>query len=292
VRPATTEDEVRLGKFHAERRVAWGFRMALVRSVATTLLVVDLLETRNAAARHPWELSRARAVEKIARRYARDSARKILDWGCGDAFTSRFLLDRLGADSLVGVDPNLTDEQCAFFSQGDARVALVRREEDVPTRRFDLILCCDVIEHVADDRALLSTLRQSFLDTTGRVIVTVPAFQSLFSAHDVALKHYRRYSLGELERALADAGFEVLGSGYLFASLLPVRAAGKLFERAAEAAPADESIGLGRWRRGRAVTRAVETVLSTDNALLLSFAALGLKLPGLSAWAECAPLAR
>jgi hypothetical protein len=71
---------------------------------------------------------------------------------------------------------------------------------------------------------------------------------------------------------------------------LPVRAAGKLFEKAQEAA-VDESIGLGRWRSGRAVTRAAEAVLSIDNALLLSFAELGVKLPGLSAWAVAAPLA-
>jgi SAM-dependent methyltransferase len=251
---------------------------------------VDLLETRNASTRHPWELSRARAVEKIVRRHARESVATILDWGCGDAYTGRFLLDRLGAERLVGIDPHLTEEQCAAFSEGDGRVGLIRREQDLPATRFDLALCCDVIEHVSDDQALLSTLRRKFLASTGRLVVTVPAFQALFSAHDVALKHFRRYSLGELERAVRGAGFEVLGSGYLFASLLPVRAAGKLFERRVSEVPSDDSVGLGRWRGSPLVTRTAEAVLATDNALLLSLAKVGLKLPGLSVWAACAPL--
>jgi SAM-dependent methyltransferase len=254
--------------------------------------VMDLLETREGALRHPWELSRARAVERIARRYTRGALARILDWGCGDAFTGRYLLDRLGAERLVGVDPHLTDAQRTLFTAGDPRITLTNREADLPTQTFDLILCCDVIEHVSEDRELLSTLRRDFLATSGRLIVTVPAFQALFSAHDVALRHYRRYSLGELERVLESAEFEVLGSGYLFGSLLPIRAAAKLFERPKSQVPSDESIGAGGWRRGAFVTRTAEAVLATDNALLMSFAALGLKLPGLSVWAACAPLAR
>lgn len=252
---------------------------------------MDLLETQNAETRHPWELSRARAVERIARRHAAGSVQRILDWGCGDAFTGRFLLHRLGAERLVGIDPNLTEEQRALFSGGDPRVALTRSEQELPHDPFDLVLCCDVIEHVGDDQGLLSTLRRNFLTSTGRLVVTVPAFQALYSAHDVALKHHRRYSLGALERVLRSAGFEVLGSGYLFGSLLPIRAAGKLFERRSDQATSDESVGLARWRGGPFVTRATEAILASDNALLLSFAALGLKLPGLSAWAACAPSA-
>jgi hypothetical protein len=168
-------------------------------------------------------------------------------------------------------------------------VRLINAEHELSAGRFDLVLCCDVIEHVVDDAGLLKALRASFLAENGCLIVTVPAFQTLFSAHDVALKHHRRYSLGELEALLARVKFDVLGSGYLFGSLLPIRAAGKLFERrAAQEVPGD-AVGLGRWQGGPVVTRIAEAVLSTDNKLLLSLAALGVKLPGLSAWAACVP---
>src|SRR5262245_36263998 len=141
---------------------------------------MDLLETEGATRRHPWELSRARAVESIVRRYEPSAVGSILDWGCGDGFTGRFLLDRFGAQGLVGVDPHLSDSQRSSFAEGDARISFVREEGEVPARRFDLMLFCDVIEHVPDDVGLVEPLARKFLGDGGRLVVTVPAFQSLF----------------------------------------------------------------------------------------------------------------
>jgi SAM-dependent methyltransferase len=247
---------------------------------------MDLLETSGAARRHPWELSRARAVEQIVRRRIDCPVRSILDWGCGDGFTGRFLLDRLGAETLVGVDPHLTEAQRASFSEGDPRVRLFREERELPEHRFDLLLLCDVIEHVEDDVALLEPLVHKYLADGGRVVVTVPAFQSLFSAHDVALKHYRRYRLSELESVLEHAGLAVLGSGYLFGALLPARAVEKALE-AVKPPSSDEAIGVGGWRRGELSSKLVEAVLSFDNSILLRLAEHGVKPPGLSVWASC-----
>jgi SAM-dependent methyltransferase len=247
---------------------------------------MDLLETRGATRRHPWEVSRARAVERIVTSRMDRPVRSILDWGCGDVFTGRFLLERLGAETLVGVDPHLSDAQRASFADGDPRVQLFRDETEVPERRFDLLLLCDVIEHVEDDVALLEPLAKRFLTDGGRVIVTVPAFQSLFSAHDVALKHYRRYRRAQLESVLEHAGLTVLGSGYLFGSLLPARLAGKLLS-AIKPASEDETVGLGAWRGGKLSSKLLESLLSLDNSVLLGLAERGVKPPGLSAWALC-----
>ena len=248
---------------------------------------MDLLETRNHARRHPWELSRAHAIEKVARRHSPFAVRSVLDWGCGDAFTGRFLLDALGASELVGVDPHLSEEQRTHFAQGDARVALYSDERELRGRRFDVVLCLDVVEHVPDDAALLELIKRSFLADGGRLIVTVPAFQALFSTHDVALKHFRRYSLRQLENVLRRVDLEILGSGYLFSSLLPARVLGKLLERGAPTESSAASVGIGSWNGGPLTSRVVETVLSADNALLLSLSTLGVKVPGLSVWAAC-----
>jgi hypothetical protein len=247
---------------------------------------MDLLETHQAARRHPWELSRARAVERIVRRELTRPVKSILDWGCGDLFTGRFLLERLGAESLVGVDPHLTDAQRTSFAGGDPRVALLSDSSELPERRFDLLLLCDVIEHVENDVGLVEPLVTKFLADGGRVVVTVPAFQSLFSAHDVALKHYRRYRLAELESVLEHSGLAVRGSGYLFGALLPARAVGKLVS-AFTPHRRHEAVGAGGWRGGTLSTKLVESVLSLDNFILLGLAERGLKPPGLSAWASC-----
>jgi SAM-dependent methyltransferase len=80
--------------------------------------------------------------------------------------------------------------------------------EDLPWEdaTFDLITCLDVIEHVPDDvvalRELLRVCRPG-----GFLLVTVPAYQSLWSLHDEANHHYRRYSRPSLRGAANAAGW-------------------------------------------------------------------------------------
>ncbi len=247
---------------------------------------MDLLELpESEGERHPWEQSRARAIERVVRASAMARVSSILDYGCGDAFTGRMLLARLGAEHLVGIDPNLTEEQQKRFAAGDSRVELLAQPETLGERRFDLVLLCDVIEHVEDDGVLLSLARRH-LSAEGRVIVTVPAFQSLFTNHDRALKHFRRYSLRELEASVARSGLSVEASGYLFSSLLAPRALGKLLE-VARGNDNGEVAGLGAWKGGKLVTGLLRGALSLDNSVLLGLARAGVKVPGLSAWALC-----
>lgn len=214
------------------------------------------------------------------------TARSILDFGCGDAYTGRKLLDGLGADALVGVDVHLTPEQCAAYASGDDRISLHRDISELGERRFDLALLCDVIEHVEDDVGLLKAVT-AHVAAAGRVMVTVPAFQLLFSQQDFALKHHRRYSLGLLEQRLAAAGLGVSKSGYLFGSLLYVRTLEKAVELVGGARGGGE--GIGAWSGGAVLTRLLSGMLDLDNSLLLALAERKVKLPGLSCWALCTP---
>jgi trans-aconitate methyltransferase len=245
---------------------------------------MDLLEHRDRLVlRHPWEQSRARAIHQIIEGAGLSRVESILDYGCGDAYAGRTLLDRLSASTLVGVDLHLTDEQSRAFGGGDDRVQLTNDPTVLEGRRFDLVLLCDVIEHVADDVSLLG-LAGKHLAPNGVLMVTVPAFQSLFTEHDRFLKHFRRYSRGALEGSIGLAGLELQASGYLFASLLPSRATSKVIELVRGARSLD---GLGDWSGGAALTRALTAVLDADNKMLLALSRRGLKLPGLSAWALC-----
>ncbi len=73
---------------------------------------------------------------------------------------------------------------------------------------FDLITCLDVIEHTPDDRATLRELRR-VCQPGGWLLVTVPAYQALWSLHDDANHHYRRYSRSGLRFAAVAAGWLV-----------------------------------------------------------------------------------
>ena len=243
---------------------------------------MDLSEVRTSATRHPWETARANAIERILRS-VRLEPRAILDYGCGDGFTGEHLLRALGASRLLGLDIELSDEQCASRSNG--AVSYANDWSRAPGGTFDLCLMCDVIEHVPDDQVLLQDVRSHLADA-GYALITVPAFQALFTSHDRALRHFRRYSLGQLERSLDSAGFDLVGSGYLFASLLPARGAAKLIE-AIRPTPQSADFGIGAWEGSALLTRTLETVLALDSAVLLRLSSLGIQLPGLSVRALC-----
>lgn len=244
---------------------------------------MDLSEVRTSSSqRHPWETARADAIERILKaRQIRPNT--ILDFGCGDGFTGERLALRFGSTAMWGVDVHLSGADCERRSNPKACYA-----NDVAAlgdRTFDLGLLCDVIEHVEDDRGLLG-LVLSRVCVGGHLLVTVPSFQSLFSSHDLALRHFRRYSLSELERAVRQSGGELVGSGYLFGSLLPVRIVQKLLELV-KPPKAVAEFGVGGWHAPQLLTRGIELAFRLDSALLLGVGAGGLKLPGLSAWALC-----
>ena len=88
----------------------------------------------------------------------------------------------------------------------------------------------DVIEHVDDDVALI----RAYTDRMPRgsmVLVTVPAFQFLWSGHDVFLEHKRRYTRASLHRTIDRAGLAVIRSRYFFSVLLPAICAVRLGRR-------------------------------------------------------------
>ena len=87
-------------------------------------------------------------------------------------------------------------------ARGIADVRVGRLEQlPWPSATFDLITCLDVIEHIADDRVALAELRR-VCKPGGFMLLTVPAYQALWSLHDDANHHYRRYSRRSLSAAV------------------------------------------------------------------------------------------
>jgi 2-polyprenyl-3-methyl-5-hydroxy-6-metoxy-1,4-benzoquinol methylase len=248
---------------------------------------VDLSELRQGRSneRHPWEVARAAAIIAILRRHG-SGFDSVLDYGCGDGFTGQQVQSEFRAPLLVGVDIHLPPASCGTFQAGPGRYELIQDEAMLGERRFELALLCDVIEHVEDDVGLLRSLASNRVRAGGLMLVTVPAFQALFSRHDELLRHFRRYTLGQLRASAREAGLSILDDGYLFGSLLLPRVTAKVADRFR---PRDqnEDFGIGGWRGGPGLTRVLTHVMALDNALLLAARRLGLLIPGLTAWALC-----
>lgn len=147
---------------------------------------------------------------------------EVLDVGAGSGFFSRELLARTGAASATCVDPNYEadrDEICAGKP--------LRFRKQAGTTQADVLLLMDVLEHVDDDRALLRHYVGQ-AKPGAHVVITVPAFQWLWSGHDVFLEHRRRYTLREVETLAGEAGLSVQRGAYFFASVFPLAVLARL----------------------------------------------------------------
>ncbi|WP_336353505.1 class I SAM-dependent methyltransferase [Pseudomonas atacamensis] len=148
--------------------------------------------------------------------------RRILDVGAGSGFFSHHLLTNTDAHEAWCVDISYPADSSAT-SAGKP----VHYRRGIDSINADLVLLMDVLEHVDDDLGLL----KSYVDKVpsgSRFLMTVPAFQFLWSGHDDFLEHKRRYTLAQFETLAGDAGLTVQRGAYYFGAVFPIAAALRL----------------------------------------------------------------
>jgi SAM-dependent methyltransferase len=155
--------------------------------------------------RHWWYRGRRRIIRSELDRLALPPDASVLDAGCGSGRTLIELTD-YGEVQGIELDPGAA-EIARGRGAGEVRIG---RLEELPweAHTFDLITCLDVIEHTPDDRVTLRELRR-VCKAGGWLLVTVPAYQALWSRHDDANHHFRRYGRGTLRGAAVEAGWRV-----------------------------------------------------------------------------------
>jgi len=148
----------------------------------------------------------------------------ILDVGAGSGFFSRYLLKNSSAKKSWCVDISYEDDRDEL--EQEKPIYFRRSIESVDA---DLILLMDVLEHVDDDICLLKQYVQ--LAPLGtRFIISVPAFEFLWSGHDVFLDHKRRYRLSQLEEVIKQSGLTIKLGAYYFGAVFPIAATIRLFQ--------------------------------------------------------------
>jgi 2-polyprenyl-3-methyl-5-hydroxy-6-metoxy-1,4-benzoquinol methylase len=195
---------------------------------------------------HWWFVARKRLIADILQRsVASGSSLRLLDVGCG-AGSMVETLSALG--DVTALDAS--HEAIAHVrSRHPHATALVGEVPDAIPRGepFDVVTALDVIEHITDDLAALTAMRE-VLVPGGVLLCTVPAYQWLWSPHDDLNEHKRRYTRKALVRSLRDAGFVVERASYynsvLFAPVVGVRLLRRLL-RPGEAARSDLDVPAG-----------------------------------------------
>jgi len=179
-------------------------------------------------AAHWWYRSRRelwlRQVERAARALGHPERQlDLLDYGCASGFDLTYLA-RFGA--AHGADIVDAGEIAALAGHGEpppnGAFPIHRVPDELPALRgrFQIVTCLDVLEHLDDDVAGLRAI-SDLLSPGGQVVVTVPAYDWLWSGEDVISAHRRRYTRDSLLAAARAAGFEVLFASYFLASVLP-----------------------------------------------------------------------
>ena len=192
---------------------------------------------------HPWYGGRLAVLTAELDRLRVPMDAAILDAGCG---TGGVLIELARRGAAAGVDASPESAAVAAERVPDADVR-VADAAALPFDRgsFDLVCCLDVIEHVDDDRAVLRELRR-VARHHGRMLLTVPALPSLWSGHDVAAGHRRRYRRGTLLAAARDAGWVVERTTHFNTLLLPAAAVMRLTDRRPARARSHLDRGPGR----------------------------------------------
>jgi len=259
---------------------------------------MDLVEARargfESAVRHPWETARFEVIDRLIRRHLNlASGSIVMDIGCGDTFVVESLAARHHGAQFFAVDTAFTGELLEHYRArlNNPRIQMSSSLDGMsppPSRPASLVLLMDVIEHIEDDTGFLNGLSaRPYVDDNTRLLITVPAYQSLFSSHDSFLGHYRRYSNGSLRRLIERSGFKVLDIGYFFGSLLPVRILQVIKERLFGLKPDQPTSGIVTWTGGDAAATLFSGALLLDARVSMAIAKSGLRLPGLSNYAIC-----
>ena len=169
--------------------------------------------------RHWYYISKGRAIKSLL---GDKPIKQLMDVGAGSGVFSKMLVNEGRAASAICVDPGYEADFVGARASGK-----IEYRRSVDKVDADTVLMADVIEHVDDDVALVRDYADLAAPGT-RFLISVPAFQFLWSDHDEFLEHRRRYTLASLKQTIERAGLVPKDTRYFFGMLFPAVAAMRL----------------------------------------------------------------
>jgi len=209
---------------------------------------------------HWWFIARRRILAALIERVVQPPRKaRVLEVGCGTGHNLA-MLGKYGALDASELD----DCARALASKRLGREIKSARLPDLSMFErgsYDLVALLDVLEHVPDDVASLKAIFKR-LKPGGALLLTVPANPWMWSAHDVAHHHFRRYSKTELARVIREAGFEVQLLSFFNTLLFPLVAAARVVGKLTGKDSADDSLP------GAAVNKALEKIFGFETEMV------------------------
>lgn len=162
-----------------------------------------------------WYKAKSNTLNLILNSAKMNKDLKILEIGPGKG-NNLNTLSKYGEIDILESDLNFIK----FIKASSTLAREAYTDFDEITKTYDLIVLLDVVEHIENTSEFFNSINR-ILSKEGHIVISVPAYESLWSQHDVRLKHFRRYTWQTLLNEVKD--YEVvkrIGFNYL---LLPIR---------------------------------------------------------------------
>ena len=185
------------------------------------------LQTHQAEDRHWWYRGRRTVLEGVIADLSLPKHARILDAGCG---SGRNMVELGRHGTVTGVELSQASVDIARDRHAGEVIAGSVLEMPFADDSFDLAVSLDVIEHLDDDLGALRELRR-VIAPGGALLLTVPAYQWLWSGHDEINHHHRRYTRRSLTRVAEQAGWQQSRTTYFNSLLLPIAILLRVLER-------------------------------------------------------------
>jgi SAM-dependent methyltransferase len=209
---------------------------------------------------HWWFLARRRILKALIERVVRPPKKaRILEVGCGTGHNLAMLkaFGRVEASELDRCARALANKRLP----GKVKEAKLPDLSMFERNGYDMIALLDVLEHVPDDLASLRAIHRR-LKPGGALLMTVPANPWMWSAHDAAHHHFRRYTSKQLQELFLRSGLEVQLLSYFNSLLFPLVAAARVVGKVARKESADDKLP------GAAVNATLNKIFGLEAALL------------------------
>ncbi len=157
-----------------------------------------------------WFLGRKEQSLMLLRKFLPKNKLKILDAGCGTGASIEFLKE---FGDVQGID--ISPKAIAFCQKKGLKNVSIGDIRDLPfgKNEFDLVIGLDVLEHVNENKKAVSEFNR-ILKRNGFLLLTVPAFDFLWTGRDEYMMHKKRFSRPELQKLLEKSGFKVIKISY------------------------------------------------------------------------------